>query len=127
MVFTTAATIPKPLNKFAEKMIFAVNTIGKKPNFPFKLQQYCLSETNLKSEDFVIFFFHSLQNCGTLFASQAETSCSATLLFNLTLSFTCCLTLTHCSSSGSSPPYLCSPFPSAAMLFKLISLLKVPF
>lgn len=57
MVFTTAATIPKPLNKFAEKMIFAVNTIGKKPNFPFKLQQYCLSETNSKSEDFVIFFF----------------------------------------------------------------------
>lgn len=46
MAFTTAATIPEPLNKFAEKMIFAVNTIGKKPNFPFKLQQYCLSETN---------------------------------------------------------------------------------
>lgn len=39
MVFTTAATISVPLNKFTEKIIFPVNTVGKKPKFPFKLQQ----------------------------------------------------------------------------------------
>lgn len=30
MVFTTAATIFTPLNKFTEKIIFAINTVGKK-------------------------------------------------------------------------------------------------
>ena len=38
MAFTTAATIPASLDKFTKKMIFAVNTIGKKPKVPFKLR-----------------------------------------------------------------------------------------
>lgn len=43
MAFTTAATIQASQNKFTEKTIFAVNTIGKNQKSPFKLQQYCPS------------------------------------------------------------------------------------
>lgn len=105
---------------------FAVSTIGKKPKFPSKLQQYCPSEANVKNYNSVGFFPPSMNVVHFLYyrlRHPIQTHCFLIKCFP----FTCCLILTHCSSSGSSPPSLCSPSPSAAALFKLTSVSKVPF